>query len=98
MVVMGLWGCGGGVRVVQESPDSGVAMYVYKGKDGHLRSPNRPKALAGIREFCRGSYRVLKEGQTESRQRVIEDIGGSEVVTEHRWGIRFRCEANGKAQ
>ena len=56
LVVPWLQGCGGGVRVIRESPDSGVALYVYKG-DGHLRSSNRPDAFAEIREFCRGPYR-----------------------------------------
>ena len=96
LVVLGLWGCGGGVRVIQESPDSGVVLYMYKGRDGHLRSSNRPEASAKIREFCRGPYRVIKEGNTTGRQRVIESIAGADdVVTEHWWGIRFRCKADG---
>ncbi len=98
LVAMGMWGCGGGVRVIQESPDSGVALYLYKGGEGHLRSLNRPEASARIREFCRGPYRVINEGETQGRQRVIENVVGSdEVVTEHWWGIRFRCEATGGA-
>ena len=98
LIVLGFWGCGGGVRIIQENPDSGVALYMYKGKDGHLRSSNRPEASARIREFCRGPYRVIKEGNTAGRQHVIESIVGREdVVTEHWWGVRFRCEANGGA-
>ncbi len=99
LVAAGLWGCGGGVRIIQESQGSGVALYLYKGKDGHLHSPNRPEASAKIREWCRGPYRVIKEGNTESRQHVREGFAGlEEVVTAHWWGIRFRCEANGGAR
>ena len=98
LVALGFWGCAGGVRVIQEGPDSGVALYVYKGKNGHLRSSNRPEASARIRKFCRGPYRVIKEGNAGGRQRVFENIAGAEdVVTDHWWGIRFRCEANGGA-
>ncbi len=91
IVVMGLYGCGGGVQVIRESPESGVARYVYKGKDGHLRSLKRVEAFEKIRKFCRGPYRVLKEGKTKGRQRVVEGMGGTEVMTEDWWGIQFQC-------
>ncbi len=91
IVVTGLYGCGGGVQVIRESPESGVARYVYKGKEGHLRTPRRLEALERIRELCRGSYQVLKEGKTKGRQRVVEGMGGTEVMTEDWWGIRFQC-------
>ncbi len=94
----GLWGCGGGVRVIRESPESGVVLYVYKGVDGHRHSVHRSEASAKMRAFCRGPYRVIKEGDTKGRPRVIEGIGDMEdVVTERWWGIRFRCEADGGA-
>ena len=35
-------------------------------------------------------YQVLKEGETKGGQRVIEGMGGTEVVTEDWWGIRFQ--------
>ena len=47
--------------------------------------------LEKIREFCRGTYRVLREGKTSGRQRVVKGMGGSEVLTENEWGIRFHC-------
>ena len=84
-------GCGGGVEVIRESQDSGVVRYLYKGNDGHLYTSKRTEAFDKIREFCRGPYQVLKEGQTQGRQRVIEGVGGAEVVTEDWWGIRFQC-------
>ena len=84
-------GCGGGVQVIRESPDSGVVRYLYKGNDGHLYTTKREEAFGKIQEFCGGPYQVLKEGQTKGRQRVVEGIGGTEVVTEDWWGIRFQC-------
>ena len=93
IVAMGfvMGGCGGGVQVIRESPDSGVVRYLYKGNDGHLSTSKRTEAFDKIREFCRGPYQVLKEGQTKGRQRVVEGMGGTEVVTEDWWGIRFQC-------
>ena len=92
LVMMSLWGCGGGVQLIQESPTSGVVMYLYKGKEGHLTSSKRLEAFETIREFCRGPYQVSREGKTRGRQRVVEGMGGSEVVTEDWWGIRFHCK------
>lgn len=93
LVVLGVvtGGCGGGVEVIRESPDSGVVRYLYKGNDGHLYTTKREEALDKIDEFCGGSYQVLKEGKTQGRQRVIEGMGGTEVVTEDWWGVRFQC-------
>ena len=93
LVMMGglLGGCGGGVQVIREGPDSGVVRYLYKGNDGHLYTSKREEAFDKIREFCGGPYQVLKEGQTKGRQRVVEGVGGTEVVTEDWWGIRFQC-------
>ncbi len=84
-------GCGGGVQVIREGPESGVVRYLYKGNDGHLYTSKREEAFDKIREFCGGPYQVLKEGKTKGRQRVVEGMGGTEVVTEDWWGIRFQC-------
>lgn len=93
LVVLGgvTGGCGGGVQVIREGPDSGVVRYLYKGDDGHLYSSKREEAFDRIREFCGGPYRMLKEGKTKGRQRVVEGMGGTEVVTEDWWGIQFQC-------
>ena len=80
-------GCGGGVQVIRESPDSGVVRYLYKGNDGHLYTSKRDEAFDKIQEFCGGPYQVLKEGQTKGRQR--RGYGRSEVV--RAGGIRFQC-------
>lgn len=86
-----LGGCGGGVEVVRESPDSGVVRYLYKGTDGHLYTSKRQEAFDRIDELCGGPYQILKEGKTKGRQRVVEGMGGSEIITEDWWGIRFQC-------
>lgn len=93
-----LGGCGGGVEIIRESPDAGVVRYLYKGTDGHLTTSKRQEAFDGIDEFCGGPYQVLKEGQTKSRQRVVESMGGTEVVTENWWGIRFQCLLSAKSK
>ena len=57
-------------------------------------NPSALRAAHGfekIQGFCRGPYRVVREGKTSGRQRVVEGMGGSEILTEHRWGIRFHC-------
>ncbi len=90
-LIVALGGCGGGVQVIRESPDAGVVRYLYKGNDGHLSTSKRGEAFDQIHEFCGGPYQVLKEGKTKSRQRVVESMGGTEVVTEDWWGIRFQC-------
>ena len=93
IVAMGfvMGGCGGGVQVIRESSDSGVVRYLYKGNDGHLSTSKRAEAFDKIREFCGGPYQVLKEGKTRGRQRMVEGMGGTEVVTEDWWGVRFQC-------
>ena len=47
IVAMGfvMGGCGGGVQVIRESPDSGVVRYLYKGDDGHLSSSKRTRGV-----------------------------------------------------
>ena len=65
---------------------------MYKGKDGHVVTPLRAEAFDQIDDFCKSSYQVIKEGETRGRRRVVEGMGGSEVLVEKWWGIRFRCE------
>ncbi|RMH09142.1 MAG: hypothetical protein D6704_01795 [Nitrospirae bacterium] len=89
-ILLALLGCGSGVTLVREGEQTGVVLYVYKGRHG--QSSQRARALEMMREFCHGPYRILQEGQAPARQRVIEGIAGSEVVEEKRWGIRFQCQ------
>ncbi len=79
--------------MVREGDRRGVMMYFYKGTNGQMLTPLRGKAFQKIREFCRGPFNVVREGETKGRQRVVESVvGGSEIVVEKWWGIRFRCE------
>jgi len=83
--------CGDGLRLVREGDRSGVMLYLYKGTDGHMFTPKRGEAFRNIREFCGGPYTVVREGKTKGRQRVVEGVGGSDILVEDWWGIRFRC-------
>ncbi len=89
--INGLVGCSEGVEFIREGDQGGVMIYRYKGDRGHLLSPARPQALKKINFVCPNGYRIVKEGETSNRQRVIEGITGPEIVVERRWGIRFQC-------
>ncbi|RMH36657.1 MAG: hypothetical protein D6690_05375 [Nitrospirae bacterium] len=71
--------------------DRGVVQYRYSSFENPRLAPLRTEALARIDRMCPRGYRVIREGQTRARQRIVEGIGGAEVVTEQWWGIRFRC-------
>lgn len=89
-----LSGCGGGLQMIPEGDRGGVMTYLYKGTEGHMFTSRRGEAFQKIREFCRGRFDVVKEGQTKGRQRVVEGaVGGTEIVVENWWGIRFKCVA-----
>lgn len=85
-------GCGEGVKLVQETDSGGIVTYPYKGDNGYMFSPLRKEAIQVIEQRCRGSYRIVREGEAKGRSRVIENAAGSEVITERRWGLQFRCK------
>ena len=87
-----LMGCGMGVRLVTDGATGGAVFYLYDEYKGHLLSSNRGEALAQIKKFCVGSYDVTREGQARGRRRVVEGVGGSEIIAEQWWGIRFQCK------
>ena len=92
LVLIGsLSGCGEGVQIVRESANAGVVRYFYQEYQGHLLSPNRARALEEMKKFCQKSVQVIREGPAQSRKRVVEGIGGGDVIEERWWGIRFRC-------
>lgn len=84
-------GCGDRVHLIREGPSQGVALYFYNEGPGHLRSSNRELAFQEIKKICSGGYRVIQEGKARGRHQELEGISGSEVLTEHWWGIRFEC-------
>ncbi len=88
-----LWGgCGDGLQLIREGNQAGVVRYMYKGKDGHVVTPLRAEAFEKSDDFCGGPYQVIIEGETRGRRRVVEGLGGSEVLVEKWWGIRFKCK------
>lgn len=86
-----VFGCADGLQMIREGPRQGVMTYLYKGTDGHMVTPLRRKAVQKIREFCGGPFKVVREGKTKGRQRVVEGVGGSDIIVEDWWGIRFQC-------
>ena len=78
--------------MVPEGGGRGVMMYLYNGTDGQMLTSRRGEAFQTIREFCHGPFEIVKEGPTKGRQRVVEGVGGSEIIVENWWGIRFQCE------
>jgi hypothetical protein len=89
--INGLGGCGEGVDFIREGDQGGVILYSYAdGRDPSL-SPGRPKAMEKIHFVCPNGHRIVKEGETSNRRRVIEGMTGPETVVERRWGIRFQC-------
>jgi len=92
LIIGFLTGCGEGVQVIRESDNSGVVRYIYKKYQGHLVTPRRAKAMEEAKKFCKGPVKILREGPTQSRKRVVEGIGGGDVIEEKWWGIRFQCQ------
>lgn len=87
-----VWGCGAGAKLVQDRPGGGVVVYPFT-ESGHMVSPFRKEAFEIMRERCGGNFRIVKEGETRSRQRVSGIQGAEEIVRERRWGIEFQCKA-----
>ena len=76
---------------MKEGEMRGVVRYLYKPQEGPLLSSHRGDAFDKIKEFCLGPFEMVREGPTKGRRRLVESVGGSEVITENWWGIRFRC-------
>ncbi len=92
-LIMGiLTGCGEGVQVIRESENSGVVRYIYQAYQGHLVTSRRAKAMEKAREYCDGPFQIIREGPTQSRKRVVEGLGGGDVIEEKWWGVRFQCQ------
>ena len=92
MALFLLTGCGEGATLVQRTDDGGIVTYPYKGTQGYLFTGRRREAQQLMRETCAGEYTVVREGEARGRSRVVEDVSGSEIVTERRWGMQFRCK------
>jgi hypothetical protein len=85
-------GCSEGAKLVQESDSGGVVTYPFKGETGYLFARFRAEALGMIEKRCKGAYHIVREGEAKGRSRVVDNLGGSEVIGERRWGLEFRCK------
>lgn len=90
-------GCAEGAKLVQETDTGGVVVYPYQPGRGPLLSPFRADALQLAEQHCGGLYRIVREGEAKSRHRVVDNVGGSEVHTERRWGVEFQCKSGGNS-
>jgi hypothetical protein len=84
-------GCGGGAKLVQDDGRGGVVIYPYRG-DQYLVSSMRTEALQLIEKRCTAGYTIVREGQAQGRSRMVENAAGTEVITEKRWALQFRCK------
>jgi hypothetical protein len=87
-----LSGCGGGAKLVQDTGSGGVVIYPYRG-DEYLVSPMRTEALQLIEKRCGGAYTIEREGQARGRNRMVENPAGTEVISDKRWALQFRCKS-----
>jgi hypothetical protein len=91
---LGLGGCADGAKIVQDHDTGGVVIYPFKEGQGPMLSSFRKDALDLMKEKCSGSsYRIVREGETKGRTRVVSPLDGAqELVEERRWGIQFECK------
>ncbi len=92
LLLVFLVGCGEGVQVIGESKTSGVVQYIYREYQGYLLSPRRTDAMEEAQKFCGGPVQILREGPAPGRKRVVEGVGGGDVIEETWWSIRFHCQ------
>lgn len=88
----GLWGCGEGAKLVQDTGTGGVVIYPFVPQRGSMTSSFRKDALKLIDERCRGHYHIVREGEAKGRDRISSVQGADEIVHDHRWGIQFECK------
>lgn len=89
--------CAEGVKLVSETGNGeagsgGIVIYPYRGGNGYLTSPLRSDALRLIEQRCTGGYSIVREGEAKGRSRTVENAAGTEVISEKRWALQFRCK------
>lgn len=90
--VLALTGCMGGAKLVQVSENGGVVTYPLKKDRESIYTPFRSEALKLIEEQCHGSYRIVREGETQG---VVRNSGldAEDLLSTRRfWGLQFRCK------
>lgn len=85
-------GCMGGAKLLQVTENGGVVTYPLKKDRESIYSPFRSEALKLIEEQCHGSYRIVREGETQGVTRN-SGLDADDLLTTRRfWGLRFRCK------
>ena len=90
--LLAVTGCMGGARLVQVTENGGVVTYPLKKDRESIYSPFRSEALKLIEEQCHGSYRIVREGETQGVTRN-SGLDADDLLTTRRfWGLQFRCK------
>lgn len=87
-----LAGCSEGAKLVQVSDRGGIVTYPYKEQVGSIATKFRSDAVHLMEDHCKGGYTIVREGEAKGRNRVVENQGVPEIISEHRWGIQFQCK------
>jgi hypothetical protein len=89
--LLAITGCMDGARLVRVTDDGGIVSYPLKREGETIYSPFRPEALRLIEGQCRGSYRIVREGETKGTTRN-SGLDADDLITTRRfWGLQFRC-------
>ena len=90
--LLAITGCIGGANLVQVTENGGVVTYPLKKDRESIYSPFRSEALKLIEDQCHGSYRIVKEGETQGVTRN-SGLDADDLLTTRRfWGLQFRCK------
>ena len=85
-------GCMSAVKLTQVTDGGGVVTYPLKRDRESIYSPDRADALKLIEEQCHGSYRIVKEGETQGVTRNSGLDADDLVTTRRYWGLQFQCK------
>lgn len=85
-------GCMSAVKLTQVTEGGGVVTYPLKREGASIYSPHRADALKLIEEQCHGSYRIVKEGETQGVTRNSGLDADDLITTRRYWGLQFRCK------
>ena len=90
--LLAVTGCMGGAKLAQVTENGGVVTYPLKKDRESIYSPFRSEALKLIEEQCHGSYRIVREGETQGVTRN-SGLDADDLLTTRRfWGLQFRCK------
>lgn len=86
-------GCVDGAKLARVTETGGIVTYpLKKDRESIYSSPFRADALKLIEEHCKGSYLIVREGETQG-QSTMSGVEGDDMVTTRRfWGLQFQCK------